>query len=142
MATTAFALVAPTEFYDHRSWTYTYDGPADPDYNCLAYALGLSEWECPWGENLPSDSSVTYWIETFHGYEKILDGQPIQPRIISYGTTDAIWHFSKSNQSLGCSCKAKWGALELFLHGSCNPYNVESDQWGSYYGYKVSSYCF
>lgn len=139
--TTAFALYYPDEFYSNRSWTYTYDGPTSNSYNCLGYATGSMTWEWPW-YGTPTDSQVTAYLGN-KGYTAFLNGQPYQAKIISYGTTSSVTHFSKSSQTLGSSCIAKWGGLERFQHGSWNPYNTGSDQWSSsnpYYGYWVNRY--
>ncbi len=142
-AITSFALVYPTQFYSNRSWTYTYDGPSTNNYNCLAYALGITTtWVWPWTGN-PTDSQVTSYLTSL-GYKKFSYGQPYQAKIISYGTTSSIGHFSKSSSTLGGSCITKWGGLERFKHDSWNPYNTGSDQWSSagnpFYGYAVSYY--
>lgn len=132
------ALVYPTQFYSNRSWTYTYDAPSTSTYNCLAYALGItSTWVWPWTGN-PTDSQVTSWI-SWMGYVP-WSGQGTGPKIISYGTTSEVIHFSKVT---GTGCTAKWGGLERFTHGSGSPYNTGWDAWcpsNPYYGYTVNYY--
>jgi hypothetical protein len=135
---TSSALVYTTQFYDNRSWTYTYDAPATPVYNCLAHALGNNAtWIWPWSGN-PTDSQVTAYLSS-QGYVK-WTGQGTRPNIISYGTTSEVVHFSRATST---GCTAKWGQLERFIHGSGNPYNTGWDMWSwnnPYYGNAVTYY--
>lgn len=133
---TSSALTYSKQFYDNRSWTYTYDAPASANYNCLAHALGITyTWIWPWNNSNPTDSQVTTYLNS-QSYVK-WTGQGTGPRIISYGTTSTVVHFSRAS---GGGCISKWGALERFSHGSGNPYNTGWDMWGSYYGNLVSYY--
>jgi len=137
---TVSALYYPTTFYTNRSWTYQYAGTYTSSYNCLGYATGSMRWEWPWGASNPTSANVTTYLSNTYGLTSFSWGTPYQPKIISYGTSSGITHFSKVPTGASGYCYAKWGQLELFKHNSLNPYNVGYDSWGSYYGSLVLLY--
>jgi hypothetical protein len=126
-AVSAYALYNPDSFYNNISWTWYYNAPYTNSYNCLGYATGSMTWEWPWGGN-PTSSAVDSYLASL-GYST--SGQ--WAYIISYGSTSAIKHFSKVTGEVWC--RAKWGGLERFDHGSWNPYYA-----ASVYGPKVQQY--
>lgn len=124
---TVYALCHEDSYYDAISWTWEYSAPATRDYNCLGYATGSMTWEWPWSGK-PTDSEVTAYLED-KGYST--SGK--WAYIISYGSSSEIKHFSKVT---GTSwCRAKWGRLERFNHGSWDPYVHEG-----VYGPQVTIY--
>lgn len=132
---TALALVHPNSWYDARCWTWQYNAPATGTYNCLAYALGITnQWVWPWGNSLPTSSQVDDYLALWGatGYNW---GYQIQPRIISYGTSSAVTHFSSVPTNANY-CIAKWGGLERFTHYAWDPYYANDDS----YGYPVRCY--
>jgi hypothetical protein len=138
-STPAFALYYPNQFYDDRSWTWEYNAPLTSSYNCLGYATGSMYWEWPWGGSDPTASQAAWYLSTYYGYQSFNWGTPYIPKIVSYGTSSDIGHFSKVPAGASYSI-AKWGSLERFKHYSWNPYNSGSDAWGPYYGYAVQGY--
>lgn len=113
---TASALTMPDSFYDGISWTWYYSDVATTDYNCLGFATGSMVWEWPWGADNPTDSQVTSYLSG-KGYKT--SGK--WPQILSYGSSSSnIVHFSKVTGEVWC--RAKWGSLEKFNHGSYDPY--------------------
>jgi hypothetical protein len=123
-----YALYYPDSFYDNISWTWYYSAPYTSSYNCLGYATGSMTWEWPWGYYNPTTSQVNSYLAG-KGYST----SGSWPRIISYGSYYSITHFSKVT---GTSwCRAKWGGLERFNHGSWDPYYASS-----IYGPKVKQY--
>lgn len=115
------ALYYSASYYNAIAYNYTYNAPYTNSYNCLAYALGnTTSWIWPWGSSNPTNSQVNGYLYT-SGYIIISNGQPYQPKIISYGTTSGITHFSKGN---GSGCIAKWGRLERFSHTNWGPYKT------------------
>ena len=107
----------PTSEYDALCKNYTYAGPADSSYNCLAYALGnTNSWIWPWGSSKPTDAQVTTFLSSLYGYTKA--SLAYQPVIMSHGTsTSSIAHFSKAS---GSNSYSKFGAYELFYHQGWN----------------------
>ncbi|EHL06346.1 hypothetical protein HMPREF0322_02914 [Desulfitobacterium hafniense DP7] len=133
-AKTALGLIYPDSWYDARSWTWEYNAPATSTYNCLAYALDItSTWVWPWGSTHPTSSQVDAYL-AYLGYTGYNWGYPIQPQIISYGTSSAVTHFSKVPPGASGYCIAKWGDLERFKHYSWDPY------YTSFYGAPVKTY--
>ncbi|HVJ50160.1 DUF7689 domain-containing protein [Desulfitobacterium sp.] len=59
-------------------------------------------------------------------------GYPINSKIISYGSSSAVVHFSKAVSGYSI---AKWGSLELMKSYSWDPYNP-----GGGYGPPVKTY--
>ena len=112
-ATVSYALVLDKSEYDALCKNYTYAGPADSSYNCLAYAVGYpTQWLWPWGESKPTDAQVTSFLSSMYGYRKV--GSPYQPMVISHGTSlSSIAHFSKAS---GSNSYSKFGTYELFYH--------------------------
>lgn len=113
----ASALVMPDSFYDSISWTWYYSDVATTSYNCLGFATGSNTWEWPssWGSGA-TESQVDSYLATL-GYSPYI----YDPFILSYGpNNNYITHFSKVT---GLEwCRAKWGQLEKFNHGSHDPY--------------------
>lgn len=123
-----YALVKPDSFYDSISWTWYYSAPATTSYNCLGYATGSMTWEWPWGSSNPTYTQVDSYLSS-RGYSSSGSVESI----IAYGSLYGITHFSKVT---GTSwCRAKWGSLERFNHGSWDPY-----YHSSVYGPKVRTY--
>lgn len=138
LSISAFALYMPDLFYSNRCSTYSYLGPVNPNYNCLAYAMGYSSWEWPWGASNPQPYLVDSYM-VMHGKRKVTVATG---NIISYGSSSQITHFSKAVAFQ--TVEAKWGELELFTHYLRSPYpeiGAGSDQWGTYgYGTAISGY--
>jgi hypothetical protein len=110
-------LCRTTSWYDSWSWTWSYAGPCTDEYNCLAYALGITD-ECvwPWGSNNPNQSQVSSYL-----YDEGYSVSGSDAKIISYGpSSDSITHFSRVTGP--STCRAKWGDLNLIDHGSWDPY--------------------
>jgi hypothetical protein len=119
LSISAFGLVYPDSFYNSISWTWYYNSPATSSYNCLGYATGSMTWEWPWGTVNPTLSQVTAYLGP-KGYKTT----GTWAYILAYGSSSSIAHFSKVT---GTSwCRAKWGQLELFDHGSWDPYYATS----------------
>ena len=120
-AVNAYTLVEPESFYDSVSWTWYYSDAATRSYNCLGYATGSKTWEWPssWGRAATKDQVDSY-LATL-GYKEY----PYDAFILAYGPSqNQITHFSKVT---GLEwCRAKWGSLELFNHGSYDPYYHDS----------------
>ncbi len=118
----AYTLVQPESFYNEMSWNWHYAGPATRSYNCLGYATGSKTWEWPsyWGAGA-TKAQVDSYLATL-GYRPYI----YDPFILAYGPNlNYITHFSKVT---GLEwCRAKWGELELFNHGSHDPYYHSSD---------------
>lgn len=114
-------LTYDDSFYDAISWTWYYSDSATTSYNCLGFATGSMTWEWPsnWGEGA-TKSQLDSYLAT-KGY------RPYQydPFILAYGPSyNNITHFSKVT---GLEwCRSKWGSLELFNHGSHDPYYSSS----------------
>lgn len=119
----AYTLTYPESFYNGISWTWYYADSATSAYNCLGYATGSKTWEWPssFGYESATKAQVDAYLSTL-GYK------PYQydPFILAYGPSEnQITHFSKVT---GLEwCRAKWGRLELFNHGSHDPYYHSSD---------------
>lgn len=126
----ASALYYPTAYYNSIAWTWAYDATWTSLYNCLGYATGSMIWEWPWGGNPPSSTVDSYLASK--GYVKSY--YPYQPRIISYGTTSGIRHFSRVPAGTSNTSVAKWGGLERMKSASRDPY------YSSSYGYWVAMY--
>jgi len=120
LSVSAFALVYPDSFYNSISWTWYYAGPATPSYNSLGYATGSMGWEWPWGSSDPSLDQANSHL-TSKGYSTT----GTWAYILAYGPSNSqITHFSKVTGEVWC--RAKWGSLELFNHGSWDPYYASS----------------
>lgn len=121
----AYTLINPESYYNNISWTWYYSDSATNSYNCLGYATGSKTWEWPskWG-SAATKAQVDSYLATL-GYK------PYQydPFILAYGpSANKITHFSKVT---GLEwCRAKWGGLELFNHGSHDPY-YHSSSYGA-----------
>lgn len=115
------ALTYDDSFYDSISWNWSYSAPATTSYNCLGYATGSMTWEWPsnWGTGA-TKAQVDSYLATLGYRTSIYD-----PFILAYGPNENyIVHFSKVT---GTSwCRAKWGQLERFNHGSYDPYYHDS----------------
>lgn len=113
----AQSLKYDKSFYDSYSWTWYYSNKATTAYNCLGFATGSMTWEWPssWGAGA-TKAQVDSYLAT-KGYRPYI----YDPFILAYGPSENyITHFSKVT---GLEwCRAKWGALELFNHGSHDPY--------------------
>ena len=127
-ALSVYGLYHPDSWYDERSWTWYYSAPYTWSYNCLGYATGSMTWEWPWS-GLPTNSQVDSYLAT-KGYKTT----GTWAYIISYydGYSSYICHFSKVTGTVWC--RAKWGSLERFNHGSWNPYTTVA------YGPKAKEY--
>ncbi len=130
-------LCVPSSTYDALSWTWQYYGPCSTTYNCLSYALGVTNtWIWPWGSSNPTDSQVTSYLST-KGY--VTSGSTA--KIISYWKNSRITHFSKIISS--STCLAKCGQLNILKHFSWDPYKA-SGSYGTkkrvYYKQNMSVY--
>ena len=120
-STTALALIYPKEIYDEIAYNYKEIGPADPNYNCLAYALGnTTSWIWPWSTDTATQSQVDNYLNLY-GYSGNSFGYVYAtPGIISYGHgSDAINHFARATASY--VAKSKWGQWEL-METTWDPY--------------------
>ncbi|MCB2313262.1 hypothetical protein LGL55_18355 [Clostridium tagluense] len=126
------SLTKPSSYYDKYSWTWHYAGSATTTYNCLAYALGYTDRKIwPWSSNIPTHAEAISYLRE-RGYDP-QDG--LAPKIIAYGNSNGIVHFSRY---IGSSeSRAKWGGLELMTHYSTDPYyeydpnnSNKADQYG------------
>jgi hypothetical protein len=118
-----------------KNWAYIERGYAD--YNCLAWALGVTNiWVWPWTGN-PSLAQVNTYMSNL-GYTAS-DGS-ISCDIYAYGTTSAVVHFARGRGAgpLAIPIDAKWGSCELFSHTTTNPYYTVAE--GGVYGSRVKSY--
>lgn len=114
-----YALYYPNSFYDSISWTWEYSDTYTSSYNCLGYATGSMTWEWPWGSSNPTSSQVNSYLGS-KGYST----SGSWAYILSYGSSSGITHFSKVTGDSWC--RAKWGSLERFNHGSWSPYYSSS----------------
>lgn len=113
----AYTLTHPESFYNEISWTWFYSDKATTSYNCLGFATGSMTWEWPsnWGDGATKSQLDSYLAKKgYRPYE-------YDPFILAYGpSSNKIVHFSKVT---GLEwCRSKWGGLELFNHGSHDPY--------------------
>ncbi len=110
-------LLESKEFYDSIAWTWEYYDTFSPTYNCLAYAMDVTNmWIWPWNES-PTSAEVTVYLSK-RGYA--VNSGPYMPKIISYGTAYEITHFAKVID--GNTTRAKWGGYELMTSYSWDPY--------------------
>lgn len=119
-----------------KNWTFLAQGLQD--YNCLAWALGITTtWVWPWGQENPTLSEVNDYMSGL-GYEALSSN--ISCDIYAYGTSSAVAHFSRGRGAgpLAVPIDAKWGAYELFTHTSTNPYYTIEE--GGVYGRLVKAY--
>ncbi|MCP4214849.1 MAG: hypothetical protein GY765_09340 [bacterium] len=120
------------EVWNDFAWTWSYaDNVCNKNYNCLSYAIGITNsltW--PWGYSNGTSSQVSSYLKG-KGYHR----SGYNPRIISYGPSyNSISHFSKVTGAT--TCRAKCGREDLLNHGDWDPYtNID---YGSkqhvYYG--------
>lgn len=110
-------IIPNADFYNGLCWTWEIIGPQDPVYNCLSYAIGVTNtWTWPWSGSLPTSSQVDSYMLS-KGY--FLTGNV--KAIISYGlSSSSIGHFSKI--ATPSTCTAKCGAYHLLKHYSWDPY--------------------
>jgi len=92
-------------------------------YNCLAYALGITNyWVWPWGTDCPSLSQVDDYMVS-NGYTRVSQYQ--SNCIVAYGLTSSqITHFSKV---VADTVTAKCGGWELMEHKEYDAYFAEGD---------------
>lgn len=126
------ALMYSDSFYNSISWTWEYNAPATDSYNCLGYATGSMDYEWPWGASNPTSAQVDSYFNDgiWYNYTSHPYGSPYQPKIISYGSSSSIKHFSKVPVGASGYCIAKWGPAERFKHYSWSPY-YSSSVYGS-----------
>lgn len=97
------------------SWTIK--NTSNVNYNCLAFALGnTSTWEWQWGASNPTVSQVNTFM-TGKGY---VTATSSDAKIIAYGSTSNVTHFSKKTGA--STIDAKWGQLEVMTSTSLSPY--------------------
>lgn len=125
----ASAATSTTAQRNAISWTWTYNAPGYENYNCLAYALGYTDrwiWPSSWGPYADLGTEVDpYLYSRGHPWCSKTSG----PRIIAYGKVSSnILHFSRILTST--TCRAKWGRLERFNHGSWSPYYMTASSYG------------
>lgn len=137
--------------YSNLAFDYTYLSGASSGYNCLAFAMGITNqaiW--PWGLETPLPSEVN----TFFTYDDVLDDRgiptakyyvghtysayssPSSGRIALYVAVDGrVKHFSIIETT---GCKAKLGGAERMHHSSNDAYYSYSSYGSlfttSYYG--------
>lgn len=122
-------LCVPASTYDALAWTWQYHAPCSTTYNCLSYALGITNtWTWPWGSNNPTNNQVNAYMAT-KGYSTT--GTYL--KIASYGSGSAIKHFSKITGD--STCLAKCGSLNVLKHNSLDPYYHSGS-----YGAKITVY--
>lgn len=129
----AYTLTEPESFYNGISWTWFYSDEARSSYNCLGFATGSMTWEWPnsWGEGATKSQLDSYLAKKgYRPYE-------YDPFILAYGpSSNKIVHFSKVT---GLEwCRSKWGSLELFNHGSHDPYYHSSPYGALQYKYTAN----
>lgn len=107
------------------------DGSATSTYNCLAYALGVtSTWIWPWGSSDATLSEITK-VLTDQGYNTRSPGPSyIPPRLVVYGSSNAIGHIAKITNSNPQTTKSKWGPWELVETKSYDPYRPTPNGYG------------
>ncbi|MDK7192428.1 MULTISPECIES: DUF7689 domain-containing protein [Gardnerella] len=118
----AYTLSQPKSFYDSISWTWFYSDKATPAYNCLGFATGSMtyEWPSDFGDDAATKAQLDNYLAK-KGYRPY----KYDPFILAYGhSPDKIVHFAKVTGLKWC--RAKWGQLELFNHGSHDPYYPNS----------------
>lgn len=137
VAVMVFGAVAPahalhweTSRYYTLAWSWEYYGPYDPDYNCLAYALGVDDrWIWPWHGDPSALEINRYMTERGHPPTSASSS----PRIIAYAKPQtrsepsrarAIDHFSRIIDA--GTTRAKWGTLEIMTSYSWSPYYASS----------------
>lgn len=134
MAVSAYALLYDRSFYDKIAWTWQEYASWDPDYNCLAYSIGLTNaWLWPTSEERNATQNETRLFMASYGYGFTTSN----PTILAYGpSSDSIDHFSRKIDS--STSRAKWGALEVMTSYSLDPYYDNDDSYYSllYGGYK------
>ncbi len=114
-----FGLYYPDSYYDAISWTWSYSDTYTTSYNCLGYATGSMVWEWPWGSSNPTLAQANSYLTSL-GYST----SGTNAYILAYGPSSLVTHFSRVT---GTSwCRAKWGSLERFNHGSWDPYYYSS----------------
>lgn len=92
-------------------------GQGDDRYNCLAYALGITDrWVWPWLNN-PSKKTVKKYLEN-KGYVVSTSASLLsnisdnRRKIVAYSNGDGITHFARAYTAK--TIVAKWGSLEVF----------------------------
>lgn len=124
----------PLSYWDTQCSSWSYAGPCDDNYNCLAFAIGITDhWVWPWGGANPFEYQVTDYLAT-KGYYTT----GTNPKVISYSPNGIyIVHFSHVTTIY--SCKAKCGKAQLLDHYSWAPYypnSVYGSQHTVYYDTK------
>lgn len=114
--------------YIANNWTYYKRGYAD--YNCLAYALGdTSRWIWPWGSSNPSTDTVKTYLKNLDYTVTSTSGSSKKKlRMVVYSLNGGVTHFSRTTSNT--TCRAKWGACELFSHSNLDPYT--NNVYGKY----------
>jgi hypothetical protein len=133
-----------TTVYSNLTYTFKYLSSWSANYNCLAYALGITnQYIWPWETETPLASEVS----TFFTYNANYDDRGIKTakyytghtytqyastangRIAFYTTNGRANHFSVID---GIGCKAKMGQLERVSHDMLDAYYSYSS-YGSLY---------
>ena len=92
---------------------HTLKSPFDPNYNCVAFALGLSAWQNP----EPGDFRETVrWIEKTFGYRRVKNGRPERgyEKLAIYA--DATGGFKHIARQAGSRWASKLGELHDLQH--------------------------
>ena len=105
---------------------------ANPTYNCLAWALGITDrWVWPWGTRQPLVAEFSQWL-ALHGY---VVGTPAAA--IAYGPLFEVGHIGRyydiyptSKLGAGLLISHTWGGLEWGIYGDAQQAyrrNIPSD---------------
>lgn len=133
--------------YDSLATSWSIQDVANTSYNCLSYALGITNtWTWPWNSSnssgciyitgegyYPLVTTLDAYMQT-KGHTKVTSAS--SATIIAYGLTQSgntyATHFSKKTAS--STTVAKWGQLEVMQSSSLTPY-TSSSGYGSAIAY-------
>lgn len=103
------------------SYDYEFYSVGSRDQNCLAFALDYgNSWVWPWGGSNPTVSEAKTYSNSI-GYSVYSASSSISyPYIVAYAKNGRVTHFARVNTT--GNTYAKWGSLEIFKHGSYDPY--------------------
>ncbi len=115
--------------YANMCYDFIKIGDSTQTYNCLAYALGITNrWMNPFGSLAKTTQEMGK-----KGYTKV--DSPTTNCIVAYGTVDNVVHFSRIENGI---VNAKCGGYELLQHSHYNAYYSQSS-YGSPVAYYVKN---
>jgi len=115
-ATAGFSPIDWVNYYAPGGWKY--QAPATPVYNCMAYALGITDTRV-WPTSSPV-CSETEMDALMLAFNRRQVSKSEGPTIVAYGYPGDIRHVAKVTSSY--KTVAKHGSLERYEHPSWTPY--------------------